>query len=160
VTRPTTGVTTSGFYAPLSLADTQTVTSKGGNVIERVGGFTYLYDGLVFGGEEFRIMLGRDWFQNLIAARIHSYQMQTPLAAFDEETVSVIGSIIQEVGQTAIGRRILTDTVERPFVVTMPDPDTFDAIQRRSHVMAVSEAFSGYLNSSVTDYRIVGVWAQ
>jgi hypothetical protein len=155
-----TGVTASGFSAPLSAAQTAVIKGKGGNVIESVGGFTYLYSGQTANGEEFRIMLGRDWFVQRIAAGIFSYQIATPLAAFDAETLGAIEAIIQDAIDAAIVRRILVNTAARPAVVNIPDEDTFTAAQRKSHLMSLPDAFSAYINSNVTDYQIVGVWAQ
>lgn len=154
-----TGVTASGYAAPLSKAQTDVIVSKGGNVIERVAGFTYLFNGSTLGGEEIRIMFGRDWFITQIRAAVFSYLMSADLAAFDAETVGVIVSIIRQYGELAIARRILVDTEERPFVVNVPDPDDFTILQRRSRKMELPQAFSGFLNSAVNEVQIVGVWA-
>jgi len=153
-----TGVTESGYTASLSKTLTDVVTGKGGNVIEAVAGFTYLYDGLTFGGEELRIMVGRDWFTNTIASAAFSYQMNQPLTAFDNVTITAIANIVLETGEEAIRRRILVNTVERPFTVTPPDADDFTQAERASHYMQLPDFFQGYLNSSVTDYQIIGTW--
>jgi hypothetical protein len=153
-----TGLTPSGYSTPLTKSLTDVVKAKGGNVIETVAGFTYLYSGLVFGGEELRIIVGRDWFVNTIAAALFSYQIQQPLTAFDNETITAAANIVLETGQEAIDRRILVDTVERPFTVTPPDADDFTQAERASHIMAMSNFFQAYLNSSVTDWQIIGTW--
>ena len=103
-------------------------------------------------------MVGRDWFVNTIAAALFSYQIQQPLTAFDNETITAAANIVLETGQEAIDRRILVDTVERPFTVTPPDADDFTQAQRASHIMAMSNFFQAYLNSSVTDWQIIGTW--
>ena len=153
-----TGLTPSGYSSPLSKTLTDVVTGKGGCVIETVAGFTYLYNGLTFGGEELRIMVGRDWFVSTIANALFSYQLQQPLTAFDNETLIAITNIIQETADVAITRRILVDTVERPFTVSPPDEDDFTQAQRASRRMEISNFFQGYLNSAVNDYQIIGTW--
>lgn len=153
-----TGMNASGYSAPLSKAQTDVIVTKGGNVIESVAGYTYLYNGNTFGGVELRIMVGRDWFLNTIASAVFSYQMSVPLAAFDDETIAAITAIVKTTGEEAIRRRILVDTVARPFTVTPPDADDFTQAQRASHVMSITDFFQGYLNSSVTDYLLVGTW--
>lgn len=153
-----TGVSQSGFVSALSKAQRDVVTSKGFNVIEAVAGFTYLYDGLTIGGEELRIMVGRDWFVNTIASAAFTYKINSPLNAFDNETIAAMANIVLEAGTEAIRRRILVDTVDRPFLVTPPDADDFTQAQRASHYMQLPDFFSGYLNSSVSDYQILGTW--
>ena len=103
-------------------------------------------------------MVGRDWFLNTIASETFTYQMNEPLAAFDNETVSAITGIVQTAGEEAVRRRILVDTAERPFTVRTVDADDFTQAQRASRVMEITDFFQGYLNSSVTDYILIGTW--
>ena len=153
-----TGLTPSGYTTPLTKSLTDVVVGKGGCVIETVAGYTYLYNGLTFGGEELRIMVGRDWFVSTIANALFSYQLQQPLTAFDNETIVAITNIILETAAVAITRRILVDTAERPFTVSPPDEDDFTQTQRASRKMEISNFFQVYLNSAVTDYQIIGTW--
>lgn len=159
-----TGITGSGFLTPLTKGLTDVVAGgagavgKGGCVIEQVAGYTYLYKGLAFGGVEFRLIVGRDWFINTIVAALFTYKMQQPLSAFDNETITAAANIVLKTGETAIERRILVNTVERPFTVTPPDADDFTQAQRASHYMQMSDFFQAYLNSSVTDWQIIGTW--
>jgi hypothetical protein len=66
---------------------------------------------------------------------------------------------IREVGAEAIARGILLDTAEFPWTVTIPDADDFTAAERATHTMTITDAFTGYLNSAVNDYVIVGTWS-
>jgi len=152
------GISISGYNAVLSEPETKAVTGHGGNVIERVGEVTYMFDGLTFGGEEIRIMLGRDWFVSRIREALFSYTIQQPLTAFDNETLTAIAGFIQDAGEKAIARRILVDTVERPFLVNLPDEDDFSQAERASHKMTAYDVFQAYLNSAVNEYKLVGTW--
>lgn len=152
------GVGVSGYIEPLSETATKVVTGHGGNVVERVGEVTYWFDGLTFGGEEIRIMMGRDWFVTRIQESIFSYTIQQPLTAFDNETLTNIAGFISKWGEEAIRRRILVDTVERPFLVNMPDEDEFTQAQRASHKLEAFDVFQAYLNSAVNEYKLIGTW--
>ena len=66
------GVTASGYIADLSSGATNIVRGKGGNVVEHVGGVMYWFDGLTFGGEQLRTLLGRHWFTTTIGHRVQS----------------------------------------------------------------------------------------
>ncbi len=136
-------VTDSGDPVPLNETARQALIAKNCSAIETVGGITYLYNGLTSGGIEKRIMLGRDWFVARNREDIFTFQIQTPLAAFDNPTLTAIEGIIQENGNEAIERGILVDTTDRPFTVTLPDADDID---------------QAYLNVAIHDYKIVGTW--
>lgn len=152
------GVGVSGYVDSLSNSETDAVIGHGGNVIELVGGVTYLFNGLTLGGEEMRIMMGRDWFVTRIGEDIFNYTIQQPITAFDNETLTAIAGFITERGTMAITRRILVDTVERPFTVNMPDEDDFTQAERASHVMTTKDVFQAYLNSAVNEYVLTGTW--
>jgi len=132
--------------------------AKGWNWIETVGE-TYLYDGITFGGEEKRIMLGRDWFVSRIMEDIFTDQLNSPLNAFDNETLTKIEGFIRTRGEQAITRRILVNTPDRPFTVNLPDADDITAEERQSHKLTQYDVFKGYINSAINDYQIVGTWA-
>jgi len=152
------GVTGSGYSSPLSKGESDVVNDKNGMVVEFVGDVTYWFDGLTFGGEEIRIMLGRDWFVSTIRNAIFAYTIQQPLTAFDNETLTAIAGFISDAGEEAILRRILVNTAERPFSVNLPDADDFTQAERASHKMEVFDAFQAYLNSAVNEYKIIGTW--
>jgi hypothetical protein len=62
--------------------------SKNCNHIETIGSNTFMYNGLTAGGEEKRIMLARDWFVARIREGIFTDQLNQPLSAFDNPTLS------------------------------------------------------------------------
>ena len=148
----------SGYIDALTNAETEAVLGHGGNVVERVEGFTYWFEGLAFSGEEIRIMMGRDWFTNGIALDVFNYKMQQPLAAFDNETLTAYTGFIRNRGEEAITRRIGVDTVERPFTINMPDEDAFTQAERASHDMELLNVFTLYLNSAANRTKIEGIW--
>jgi hypothetical protein len=151
-------VSDSGLTKPLTVTERAALSGKKYNWIETIGSNTYMYDGITFGNEEKRIMLGRDWFVARIREGIFTYQLNTPLAAFDNDTLTAIEGIIWEVANQAIARRILVNTAARPFSVTLPDADAITAATRATHKLTVVDAFQGYINSAINDYKIVGTW--
>jgi hypothetical protein len=151
-------VSDSGLTQPLTVTERSALKAKGYVWIETIGTNTYLYDGITIGNEEKRIMLGRDWFVARIREGIFTYQLNTPLAAFDNETLTAVEGAIWNVANQAIERRILVNTAERPFTVTLPDADDIDAAERATHKLTVLDAFQGYINSAINDYKIVGTW--
>ncbi|MCK4960787.1 MAG: hypothetical protein KAT00_15345, partial [Planctomycetes bacterium] len=81
------------------------------------------------------------------------------LVAFDNPSLTSIEGIIRKNGVEAIARKILVDTPERPFTVTLPDADDIDAAQRATHELVVFDTFQGYLNLAIHDYKIIGQWS-
>jgi len=152
------GVGTSGYVDALSDAETNAVLGHGGNVIELVGGVTYQFSGLTLSGDEMRIMMGRDWWTTRVREDIFNYTIQQPITAFDNETLTAIAGFITDRGETAITRRILVDTVERPFVVNLPDEDDFTQAELDSHKLTAVDAFKGYINAAINEYLITGTW--
>ena len=153
-----TGVNVSGYADPLSSAETEAVRGHGFNVVESVGGLLGWFDGLTVGGEEMRIMFGRDWFVTRIREAIWNYTFQQSLTAFDNETLSALTGFVQDIGNEAITRRIIVDTVERPFTVNFPDEDDFTQAERATHKLTATDVFQAYLNSAVNEYQIIGTW--
>jgi hypothetical protein len=153
------GVTDSGGSVPLTTTERAALTEKSCTWIETVSPNTYLYNGITSGGEEKRIMLGRDWFVARIREAIFTDQLNSPLNAFDNPTLTKLEGFVRAQGEEAIARGILVNTTDRPWTVTFPDADDFTAGDRASRTMTINDAFVGYLNSAVNDYVIVGTWS-
>jgi len=153
------GVTDSGGSGTLSTTERSVLATKSCTWIETIGSNTYLYDGITSGGEEKRVMLARDWFVSRIREGIFTDQLNQPLSAFDNPTLSRVENRIREVGAEAIARGILLDTEEFPWTVTIPDADSFSSADRATRTMTIDDAFVGYINSAVNDYVITGTWS-
>jgi len=149
----------SGGTVKLSLTDKTALEDKGYCYIETIGDNTYLYDGITCGGEEIRIMLGRDWFVARIRELIFTSMLNEPLHAFDADTFAIVECAIRTIGDEAIARKIIVNTQARPFTVTMPDPDDISTATRASHEFDETDIFEAYLNSAVNDYSITGTWS-
>ena len=155
-------VSQSGLAAPLSETSKTTLQAKNYNYIETVGAITYLYDGITSGDVEKRIMLGRDWFEDAIAAALFTDLLNQPLRGFTNSTIANSVALVKQYGNEAIERGIGVDTVDRPFEVNPPDADDFTTSERASHLMELGSTsdpfFVLHLNSAVNDYTIIGVW--
>lgn len=160
------GVSSSGYtdtgggnYRDLTYGERVALKDKNCCMIQVTGTNVYLYNGITSGNEEYRIMLGRDWFVARIREAIFTDMLNDELHAFDGETFAKVETNIRNVGAEAIARRILVDTVERPFIVQMPDPDEVTAAMRASHTFDYEDIFIAYLNSCINDYKITGTWS-
>jgi hypothetical protein len=149
-------VTDSGLTKPLTTTERANLAVNNYNWIETIGSNTFLYDGITAGGEEKRVMLGRDWFVARISEDIFTYQLQQPLAAFDNPTLTAVEGIIWEWIYEGIARKLFINTTDQPASVTIPDADSFSAAEKATHTLTVNDAFIVYLNSAVNDYVIVG----
>lgn len=152
-------VTQSGETNPLTIGERTALKDKRYNYIINIKGNVQMYDGITSGNEEKRIMLGRDWFVARIREDIYNAQVNNDLMAFDNETMTILESIIWDWAEEAIDRRILVNTVDRPFEVTLPDADDIPPSVRATHEFEDLEAFNGYLNSAINDYKIIGTWS-
>lgn len=163
-----TGVTQSGNVRPLTNTEKGVLASKGYNFIETVGNTTFMASaedatgvnrsGITAGNEEKRIMLGRDWFTARIAEAMFTDQLNLPVQTFDNDTLTRIGSHILTQAQEAAGRKILIITADRPFTINLPDAADISVAQRASHKLEVNDAFTGFINSAINTYQIIGTW--
>lgn len=151
-------VTKSGLTLPLTIGERTALEDKNCNYFIDIKGNVTMYDGITSGNEEKRIMLGRDWFVARIRESIYNDMINDDLHAFDNETLTKVEQRIWEWANEAIDRRILVNTVDRPFTVTLPDADDIPPSERATHKLTVSEAFHGYLNSAINDYELIGTW--
>jgi len=142
----------------LSATDKSELEANNYTYFEAVKGNAFAPKALVSGGEEMRIMIGRDWFNDGITVGIFNAHLTNDYFAFDYETFNILQGIIQNFGDEAIRRGIGVNTAERPFTITMPDPDDISSTVRASHSLTLDNVFTLYLNSSVYDIAITGVW--
>jgi hypothetical protein len=115
-----------------------------------------MYDGITAGGEEKRIMLGRDWFTFRIEEDIFGYQLNQPLAAFDNPTLTAIEGAIWYWITEGVARKLFVNTEGQPASVTLPDADDFTAAEKATHTLTVTDAFVVHLNSAINDYVLTG----
>lgn len=151
-------VTQSGLTLPLTIGERKAIKDKRANYFINIKGNVTMYDGITSGNEEKRIMLGRDWFVARIRESIYTDMINDDLHAFDNETLTKVEQRIREWAEEAIDRRILVNTVDRPFTVTLPDADDIPPSERATHKLTVADAFRGYLNSAINDYELIGTW--
>ena len=151
-------VTKSGLTLPLTIGERNALDDKNCNYFIDIKGNVTMYDGITSGNEEKRIMLGRDWFVARIRESIYTDMINDDLHAFDNETLTRVEQRIWEWAEEAIDRRILVNTVDRPFTVTLPDADDIPPSERATHKLTVTDAFRGFLNSAINDYELIGTW--
>jgi hypothetical protein len=152
------GVSHSGATNELGPTATTTLVDKGYNILESYSVGNIIYPGLMADGEEMRIIIGRDWFVGSIQNAMAVDQVNNDLMAFDNPTIAIARKNISTYGREAIARRILVNTPDRPWTITLPDEDDFTSAERNSHKMEITEAFKGYINSAVNDWLIIGTW--
>lgn len=140
----------------LTTSERSALEGKNCNYVVNAGGSNYLRKGLVCSGDEKRVILGRHWMQNSIQADVHQHMLNVPLPAFDNDTLTAVEGVVRRYLTEALARKIIVDTRARPITVEFPGEDDFSASERASHEMTLSNVFSAYLNSSVTDVAITG----
>ena len=149
-------VTESGLVNSLNKTARNTILGKGGVYVETIGSDTYIYDGLNATGDEKRLMQGFDWYETRTQEDIFSAQLNEDLLAFDDETLTIIQGILESRLETAVQRKIFLDTEEEPFLITLPAASSFDADERATHKMTITNAFSGKAVSAANDFDITG----
>ena len=164
--------TQSGYSGGTAIALTPTaqinLANKGYNYIGKIGDNIFMTSvqdsnginraGITFGGEEMRIIIGRDWFNAGMQADTLQDDLNVDLMAFDNATLGRLETTIRTWTTAAIGRGLGVDTPDRPLVINIPDADDFTASQRASHVLTLTNAFRMYLNSAINEYAISGTW--
>lgn len=161
---PTTSVSESALgpdgvtAAPLTSTERTNLEGNSCNWFERISGSTFLYPGLCTDDIEMRVIVGRDWFVFGIQGDIFADMLNSDLNAFDNATLAKFEGIVREWLDTALERRIIVDTEDRPISVDFPDADDFTQAQRASHTMTLSDVFTAYLNSAVNDVVITGTF--
>ncbi|CAJ28463.1 hypothetical protein [Yersinia phage PY100] len=141
----------------LEAGEQEILISKGYNFVETFTGttFTHLFRGRTCTDREIRIQWGADWFDNNLQASIMNFMFNNTagLAAFDYPTFAAVEAIIREWGDRAMNRRIILD-----FEVTLPDPMSFTAAERKSGKAVINNAYFATLNSAIDGWVVRGKW--
>lgn len=154
------GISDSGDPTPLDATARAALIAKNCSQIEAIDGVTMLYNGLTFGGEEKRLMLGRDWFDAVNQVDIFNAHIRARGFFFDNDTFADIERGVRKRGKEAQERDILDDTPERPFVVALPDADDIPQSVRDSHTLTEFNLFKGFFKSAIQDYELVGTFSK
>lgn len=145
-----------GSPIPLTTSERNALEGKNCNYIVTTGGATFMRKGLNCSGEEKVTMIGVDFLQQSMQNDIFAYNINTPRAGFDDDTLAAYEKIIWFRLTEAKTRGFIVDTRDRPITVTMPTADDFTAAERASHTMTLDNVFSAYINSTVIDVVITG----
>jgi hypothetical protein len=112
--------------------------------------------GLTGSGQEMRWIIGKDWFDSKCRSDIFSAKIKAQSFGFNVQSFGTIEGIIRDTGGQAITRGFCVDTAARPFTITMPDPDDYDAAARAAHAATMTRIFKIYLDSAMYDLAITG----
>lgn len=129
------------------------------NYFETQEGITYNPYGLTASGDEMRWIVGKAWLFDAIQRDLFSAKIAATSWGFNIETFGTIEGIIRKRGNEAITRGFCVNTEARPFTVSIPDPDIFDAATRAGHTATFTDAFRIYLDSAIYDMALTGVLA-
>lgn len=145
---------------PLTTTQKAALEAKNCQFIDTVGSNTFLAcglkSGLTVGGEEMRIILGRDWFVARYNEGLFTDMLNSPVHLFDNNTIGRAETLLRKLFAEGKTRNIFVDTPDRPFTVNFPDADDITAGERASHGLTITEAFIIYLNTSISKWSIVG----
>lgn len=156
------GVLDSGEINPLSASQRQALKDKNCSAVEGIedAATTILYEGVTAGGIEKRVMIGKDWFDVGVAIDFFNLLNAADFAGFDDQTLAALYNRLDTKAQIAINRRIIADTEERPFVITLPTADEIPDSMIATRKFTELDAYSGYYVSAMNDIAIGGKWRQ
>lgn len=124
---------------------------KNYNWMETVSGFKNVFPGRTANGDELRLVLGRDWMQDQMAARIYTARIQRRILGFDTASLAVYETEITAVLEEALARNIIQD-----YQVTIPDADSFSPAEKATHNVEILEAFDATAVADGWKYKIAG----
>lgn len=151
---PLSGVSQSGLdgdkttVIPLTVAERTALTAKGCDYLVTPSSVTHLVDGLTPGGNEVRVMIGKEYMAAKISEGIYGYLIANKVVTFSDTDVQAIKNIV-DYWATEMANRKLLDA--NSFVWNFPDAADFTAAQKATHTMTLSNVLSADVQSSVND---------
>lgn len=121
---------------------------------ETNGGITYNPYGMSANGNEIRWVVGAAWLLDAIQGALFSAKIAAEAWGFDIPTFGTIDSIARLYCGEAVTRGFCVNTVARPMVIDVPDPDSFDQATRASHTANLGRIAQVPLNSAIYDMDI------
>jgi hypothetical protein len=116
---------------------------------------THARNGLSYGGQEMRVMVGRDWFNYWVMFDTYAYVLARQVVTFSDTDLSAIKSIIIKHADTLVDRKCL----EAGYTINMPLASSFTSTQKATHTLTLSEVLTADVQIAINDGVITMSWA-
>ena len=150
-----TGLSESGLAAdnvtvkPLTTTEITALKAKGYDFLVDPAGQVHLTTGLCAGGNEARVMIGKEFMGTKISEGIYAYLLANDVVTYSDGDLLAIKSIVSY-WANELAKRGLLDSTTFDFS-NFPTASDFTAAAKATHTMTLSDIFSADVFSSVND---------
>ncbi len=151
---PLSGVSESGLggdltsVIPLTAGERTALENKGCDYLVTPSTETHLTKGLAAGGNEIRVMIGKDFMEAKCSEEIYAYLVANEVTTFSDEDIQAFKGIVSYWADEMAERKLLDPT---SFVWNFPEAADFTAAQKATHTMTLSDVLSANVDSAVND---------
>lgn len=133
---------------PLTSDEKAALEAKGYDYIDTYAGITFLRRGLAAGGNEMRIMIGKDFMGTRIAEANMAYLIANDVVTYSNPDIQAFKGNNEYWAQEMVSRKMLDGD---SFVYNYPDESEFTSSVKSTHVMTLSDVFTSDVQSSVNE---------
>jgi hypothetical protein len=142
------GVSESGLgsdkttVVPLTDGERAFLEGKSCDYLIKPSTITHARNGLSYGGQEMRVMVGRDWFNHWVMFDIYAYHLSRSTMTFSDRDLQAIKGII-------------IDRADK----LVPLASSFTATEKATHTLTLSEVLTALVEVAINDGVITMSWA-
>lgn len=140
---------------PLTDAERAFLEGKDCDYLIEPSTITHARHGLSYGGQEMRVMVGRDWFNQMIMEGIYAYIITRPVVTFSDTDLAAIKAIVKQYADILVDRKCL----EAGYTINMPLASSFSAATKATHTLTLSELLTADVQIAINDGVITMSWA-
>lgn len=151
---PMSGLSESGLdvdnttVIPLTVGDRTALEGKGYDYLIAPSTVTHLRSGLAAGGQEVRVMIGKEFMSAKISEDFYGYLIANEVVTFSDPDLLALKSIVSYWAEEMAKRGLLD---ESSFEWHWPSASEFTAAEKATHTMTLSDVFSAEVFGSVND---------
>jgi hypothetical protein len=140
---------------PLTDGERGFLEGKSCDYLIRPSTITHARNGLSYGGQEMRVMVGRDWYNYWIMFDIYSYMLDRQVVTFSDQDLAAIKAIVKYYADIMVTRKVL----EADYTINMPLASSFTASAKATHTLTLSELLTADVQIAINDGVITMSWA-
>ena len=154
---PLTGVSQSGLDSdlttniPLTTTEKTALIAKGYDFYDLYAGQVFARKGLSAGGNETRVMIGKEFFGAKVAEDFHAYLIANEVVTYSDTDIQALKSRVAYWANEMADRGLLDPET---FVWNFPAASTFAAATKATHTLTLSDCFSATVFNSINDITI------
>jgi hypothetical protein len=134
---------------PLTVTERTALEAKGTDYLVNPAGSVHARHGLAAGGQEVRVMIGKEFMGAKISEDWYAYLLANDVVTFSDPDLKALLGIIQFWFEEMASRKLLDDTTFD--FSNFPTASDFTAAERATHTMTISDAASAEVLQSVND---------